>query len=166
MYEVEVTWEELVEEFQKIPEEMLLEEVEHEAKKFSPDVLPEGTELILRLRRIELKLKDKESFPYKNILEKNSKIIVESPQYPGAIPIVYVCLSKKRGGLSGKAELLLGILCSKIYVRDKELYENKEKLMVLLLFYMEYPLRAERLGKESLLSKLLQIITEKKRMDR
>ena len=32
MYEVEVTWEELVEEFQKIPEEMLLEEVEHEAK--------------------------------------------------------------------------------------------------------------------------------------
>ena len=76
MYEVEVTWEELVEEFQKIPEEMLLEEVEHEAKKFSPDVLPEGTELILRLRRIELKLKEKESFPYKNILEKNSKIIV------------------------------------------------------------------------------------------
>ena len=33
--------------------------------------------------------------------------------------------------------------------------------MVLLLFYMEYPLRAERLGKESLISKLLQIITEK-----
>ena len=100
MYEVEVTWEELVEEFQKIPEEMLLEEVEHEAEKFSPDVLPEGPELILRLRRIELKLKEKESFPYKNILEKNSKIIVESPQYPGAIPIVYICLLEEtRGGL-------------------------------------------------------------------
>ena len=84
----EVTWEELVEEFQKIPEEMLLEEVECEARKFSPDVFPEATELILRLRRIELKLKDKKAFPYKNILEKNSKIIVESPQYPGAIPIV------------------------------------------------------------------------------
>ena len=40
MYEVEVTWEELVEEFQKIPEEMLLEEVEHEVKKFSPDAFP------------------------------------------------------------------------------------------------------------------------------
>ena len=73
----EVTWEELVEEFQKIPEEMLLEEVECEARKFSPDVLPEATELILRLRRIELKLKDKKAFPYKNILEKNSKIICE-----------------------------------------------------------------------------------------
>lgn len=32
MYEVEVTWEELVEEFQKIPEEMLLEEVEQKQK--------------------------------------------------------------------------------------------------------------------------------------
>ena len=32
----EVTWEELVEEFQKIPEEMLLEEVECEARKFIP----------------------------------------------------------------------------------------------------------------------------------
>ena len=121
----ELTWEDLVEEFQKIPEEILPEKVEYEAKKFSPDVLPESTEVILRFRRIELKMKNKDSFPYKTLLEKNSKIIVEAPQYPGAIPIVYVCLSKKRGGLRGQAELLLGILCSKIYVRDKELYENK-----------------------------------------
>ncbi len=80
----EVTWEELVEEFQKIPEEMLLEEVECEARKFSPDVFPEATELILRLRRIELKLKDIKAFPYKNILEKNS-ISAISRSYPDCI---------------------------------------------------------------------------------
>lgn len=155
-----VTWEELVKEFRELPMEDMKEKIGKEAITFSPMVSPDIDELMSRLKKLECYLERKKEFSTRQVLEKVVRIIVEPAKCDGALPLVY--FGRKHGKLLGEyAEILPAILCSTVEVYDEALCKDKKKLLILLLFYMEYPIRTSRLAREGLLQTLLYYLKTK-----
>lgn len=117
------------------------------------EIRPDNVRCDIRKAVLNSMFEEIELSDYQNVMDEHMRIIVENnPSYP-ELPVVFI--RDKYGEKRKLSDVRFSeLLCMDIFVLDEKITEPSHVLAI-LLFYMEYPLRIERIQKEYMLLALL-----------
>lgn len=120
---------------------------------------PDLCRLYRRLKRMQSDYEDIELLDYIEVTNERKRIIVEGNGSCKKFPLIYI-----RDGMGNQIELgevdLSELLCMSIRVLDTSIVEP-ECVLALLAFYLEYPIRVERIQRKNLIQSLIGIQSSK-----
>lgn len=125
--------------------------------KMDPDNPPDALRGLRQRDRINSAFSKIGLTDYMEVSRKHKRILIEKNPASGEHPLIYIRdLHGNRTELS--KEELSSLLCMDIYVMEREL-AGRCRILALLLFCLEYPIRAGRLQKDSLYSALTGMLS-------
>ena len=122
---------------------------------FKMDVVnsPDLTRCYKRKKRLEFEYEELELSDYQEVVVEHMRIVLEDNPTCGELPLVFI-----RDKYGEKRELLdvsiSKLLCMDICVTAKKV-KDANQVLAILLFYLEYPLRVERMQKEYMILSIL-----------
>ena len=107
----------------------------------------------IRLRYREIGLSD-----YQYVTEEHMRIIIEHNPSAADLPIIYIRDKfGEKTEFSGYEPELSRLLCMNICMTDEK-YKDPDRILALIAFYREYPIRVKRIQQEALLLKFTRIL--------
>ncbi|HJB35043.1 MAG TPA: hypothetical protein H9775_10965 [Candidatus Blautia merdipullorum] len=107
----------------------------------------------IRSRYREIGLSD-----YQYVTEEHMRIIIEHNPSAADLPIIYIRDKfGEKTEFSGSEPELSRLLCMDICMTDEK-YKNPDRILALIAFYREYPIRVKRIQQEALLLKFTRIL--------
>ena len=114
---------------------------------------PDLTRCYKRKKRLESEYEELELSDYQKVVGEHMRIVLEDNPTCGELPLVFI-----RDKYGEKQDLLdmsvSKLLCMDICVTAKKV-KDANQVLAILLFYLEYPLRVERMQKEYMILSIL-----------
>lgn len=111
-----------------------------------------------RKKRLEMEYEELTLSMFQEIRERHKRIIVEKNSACGKFPCIYV--KDKNGRKTDiREEAICELLCMDIHVMDSHVVD-KEQLLALILFYLEYPLRVKRVQTTQMREVLIEMFQD------
>jgi len=130
-------------------------EVKKYYKEMNTDITPSARRFRSRMGLLSKALDDMEFTDFYTVRKKQYKIVLAKNNSNPDFPIAYVVgADGKKKGINEFD--LQKLICMEIYVTDKDINSGKQVLAI-LSYYMEYPIRVERIQREGLITELIGI---------
>ena len=114
---------------------------------------PDLRRLYIRLKSLEANCEDIGLSEYLEVANERKRIIVEKNACYKKLPLIYI-----RDGKGNQSKLceveLLELLCMNIYLLDEEI-TKPEQVLALIGFYLEYPIKVERIQRKYFVQSLM-----------